>query len=131
MKRSFLLHFVMVAAGLILLAGCAPKIPPPKEEVALSRAAVEQAERGDAYSYAPVELTKAQEKLNRALAAMEERDYLQARRLAEQAKIDADLAYLKARSAKAQEATRQLQETIETLRRELTTSQPSNTGRRP
>jgi hypothetical protein len=50
---------------------------------------------------------------------MEREDYETARELAEQAEVDANLAYYAARNAMAQKSAAELQESIETLRREL------------
>lgn len=75
----------------VVLAGCATE-PPPTAEVASARAAVGQA--GDAVAqYAPRELAAAQTKLKLAEDAMGHGDNLRARRLAEEAEVDARLAW--------------------------------------
>lgn len=109
-----------VGAALSTLAGCA-SVPPPTEQVAVSQAAVAQAEGAQAYEFAPVAFNTAQEKLSEARIAMEREEYLTARRLAEQAEVDARLAFYAARNAQTQKAVQQLQESIETLQRELET----------
>jgi hypothetical protein len=62
------------------------------------------------------ELRLAREKLERAREAMEEGDHRTARRLAEQAYVDAEVAGAKARAAKAQIAAREAREGVEMLR---------------
>lgn len=112
--RTGILFF---CCGFLLMA-CA-SVPPPKEQLAVSQATMSKAEEAGAFELAPLEFTAAQEKLREAQVAMERKDNLAALRLAEQAQVDADLAYYKARSAQAQKAVRQLNEGIEALRREL------------
>lgn len=118
----------MLAVGALFLAACA-SMPPPTEEVTKAEAAVTQAEGAGARDFAPLELRTAQEKLDRAKAAMKEDDednYATARRLAEEAEADAKLAATKARTAKAQKAATELQEGINTLRQELNRKSPSS-----
>jgi Domain of unknown function (DUF4398) len=100
------------------LAGCA-SIPPPTEQMAVSRAAVSQAQNAGAAQHAPVELRNAQSKLDGATDAMKREEYEKAKRLAEQAEVDAKLAAVKADTARARAAVAELQEGIRVLRREL------------
>lgn len=119
MKKRIILRVVMLAAGIAVLGGCARDIPPPDKQMALAGAAVAKAESAEAYRYAPVELNTAREKLNKAEKLVEEEEYVEARRLAEQAEVDANLAFVKSRSAATQEAVAELQKTIRTLQEEL------------
>jgi Tfp pilus assembly protein PilF len=84
MKRLALL------AGLAA-AACATE-PPPAAALASARAAVEHAGAGVA-QHAPSELAAAQIKLGRAQDALARGDNLRARRLAEEAEVDARLAW--------------------------------------
>jgi hypothetical protein len=77
---------------LILIAGvaataCATE-PPPAAELASARAAIAQAASG-----APAELQAANAKLDRAQEAAARGDNVQARRLAQEAEVDARLAW--------------------------------------
>ena len=76
--------------SLAVLAACATE-PPPTAQLAAARAAVDQAAPGA--SYAPRELAAAQTKLKEAQAALARGDNLQARRLAQEAEVDARLAW--------------------------------------
>ncbi|GAB3253254.1 hypothetical protein GCM10027296_20420 [Chitinimonas naiadis] len=69
--------------------------------------------------YAPVEMSLAREKMQRAQKAMLDKDYKLAGDLANQAQADAKLAQSKATSAKAQIAADALQDDIRVLREEL------------
>jgi len=119
MKTRMILHVFMMAAGLAVLGGCAGNIPPPNAQMAVAGSAVSKAENAGAVQYAPVELNSAREKLNRAQKAFDEEEYARARRFSEEAEVDANLAFAKARSANAQEAVAELQKTIRTLQEEM------------
>jgi hypothetical protein len=111
---------VPVAFGAaILLAACAHHVDRPDVPLAEARASTRQAEGDGALASAPVELQSARDKLNRAEAAARADDFESARALAEEARVDADLADHKTRAAKAQLAANELARSNETLRREL------------
>jgi len=78
------------ALSLLAIAACAGT-PPPATELAAARAAIEQAGPLAAH-YAPAELAAAQSKLERAEQALARDERTQARRLAEEAQVDARLA---------------------------------------
>ena len=102
----------------IALAACA-SVPSPTEQIAVSKAAVSSAVSAGGNEYASAEMQAAREKMNRANLAMTAEDYKNARSLAEQAEVDAQLAAAKARSAKARKAAVTVQEDSRVLRREL------------
>lgn len=107
----------LVAIATLAIVACS-SIPPPREQMAVSKAAVERAS-GPAGSDAGVELSLARDKLERANLAMGREDYLQAGRLAEQAEADANLAEAKARSIRAAGALQEVRESIRMLREEM------------
>ena|SRR5437867_5170157 len=112
--------FMIGTACLVLaLAGCATTIPAPTEQMAVSRAAVNDAVSAGGAEYAPTALGAAQDKLARASAAMEAADYLSAQLWAEEAEVDARVAATTARSAKAQRAVAEVRESIRILQDEL------------
>jgi hypothetical protein len=103
---------------LLALSGCGT-IPPPRAELSAAEVAVEGAEQADAAQFAPAQLSLAQDKLGRARAAMDAREFVAARRLAEQAEVDAQLAEAEARSELARAHAAELRETIRLLRDEI------------
>ena len=112
---------VTVAAA-IFMAGCAstpPSIPAPTEQMAVSRAAVNNANSAGGNEFAPIQLRSAMEKMDAAERAMGEKNYARARLLAEEALVDAKLAETTARSSKAQKAAAALQEDNRVLRQEI------------
>lgn len=102
----------------VSIAGCA-SIPPPTEQMAVSKSALGNAVSAGGSEYAPVEMRTAQEKMGRANRAMDKEDYENARWLAEEAQADARLAEKKAQSAKAQKAVSVMQDDIRVLREEI------------
>lgn len=108
-------------AGLLLgtalaLGACAGT--PPKEQMAVGRAAVERAS-GPSAAEAPVELAAARDKIARANVAMARKDYTLARQLAEQAEADAALAEARARAVRSSTALAEVRESLRALRAEL------------
>jgi hypothetical protein len=86
------------------LAACATT-DPPEREMSAARSMVAQA-RPVAEMDAPIELATAQGKLARAETAMQRAHYEHARLLAEQAEVDARLAWTVAEDARMQRALR-------------------------
>jgi len=107
-----------IGCAAIVIAGCA-SIPPPTEQMAVSKSAIANAVSAGGSEYAPVEMRTAQEKMDRANRAMEKEDYENALWLAEEAQADARLAEKKAQSAKAQKAASVMQDDIRVLREEI------------
>src|SRR3569623_992482 len=104
-----------VLTGSVLFAGCA-SIPPPTDQLAVTRAAVTDATTAGATEAAPVELKSARDKLDEAEKAMNSKDFERAKRLAEEAQVDAKLAEPKANAATALKAEERAQEATLVLR---------------
>ncbi|MBP1151886.1 MULTISPECIES: DUF4398 domain-containing protein [Methylocaldum] len=102
------------------LFGCASETP-PINTISTADTALNQAMMVKASEYAPAEIQRAMDKLGRAKKALADEKYEDARRLAEQAQIDAQLAEAKAQSENARQMAQQAQQTIEELRREAET----------
>jgi Domain of unknown function (DUF4398) len=111
-----LLMPVAAAAG-ILAAGCATE-PQPNEELTRAQALVEHADKTDAQRYAAADLQRAHDELSNAQKANGERHYDEARRYAESAEVDADVATARAAASSAQQAAREVVQSNETLRQE-------------
>ena len=109
----------LLGATAVLVIGCSSLKTPATADVAVSKAAVDNAAGAGGVQYAPVEMTAARDKMVLANQAMAAKDYKLAREMAAQAEVDAKLAQSKANSAKAQAASDALQEDIRVLRAEL------------
>ncbi len=109
---------MVTALGLLFLAACA-STPPPSDKLANVGMAIQRARESEAQKYAPLELKLAVEKYEKAKDAVEEEEYDRARRLADEALIDAQLAESKAKAEKQKKIAQDMQESVETLREEL------------
>ena len=107
----------VVAAVALGLGACATP-PMPTDQLALAEQAVRDAERAGAVELAPTEMRDAREKLSAAQRAAGEREAVPARRLAEQAQVDAQLAEATARAEKSARAVSELENSLQTLQRE-------------
>lgn len=105
--------------ALAVSAGCHSLKTPATADVAVGKAAVENAASAGGTEFAPVEMMAARDKMALANKAMAAKDYKLAIDLATQAQADAKLARSKANSAKAQTAADALQDDIRVLREEL------------
>ena len=102
----------------LALAGCAAT-PPPRDALDAAEASIAQARHLGAADYAPVELGRAQQRLDAAEIAVAERDYSAADRLAGQAVMEAQLAQFRSRAATGREEVRRRSEENIRLKREL------------
>jgi hypothetical protein len=110
---------VLCTLAMAITVGCSSLKTPATADVAVSRAAVDNAAGADGMEYAPAEMNSAREKMALANKALADKDYKLASNLANQAEADARLAQSKANSAKAKTAADALQDDIRVLRDEL------------
>jgi Domain of unknown function (DUF4398) len=104
----------LVASALVLaaLAGCA-QAPVADEALAAAELAVARARSAGAEGHAPAELTRAEEKLQAARAAVRAQAHGRARALAEQALVDAELAEVQAQAVQARASAKRLRQQVE------------------
>jgi hypothetical protein len=114
---------VALVFAAILLAACG-SVPPPQEQLAVAELAIRAAGEAEAGARAAAPLRQAHDKLEQARAALQAKDHLAARRLAEQALAVAQRAEAEARAAVAGESLEEMQRDIEALRREVVTDLP-------
>ncbi len=113
---------VIIAAaivGSLLAAGCAGNSVIPAEKIAGAEKAIAEANKSNATIDAAVELKVAEDHLAEAKAAMGNKDYEKASRLAETASVDADLAQAKASTANSKKAAAKMRESVNLLKKEL------------
>ena len=111
-----LLSLIIVSG--IFITACATT-PPPVELIAVSKAAVNDANVAGANELAPIQYKSATDKMSAAEVAMASKDYPLAQQLAEQAQVDAKLATAMARAAKAKKAADAVQEDSRILTQEI------------
>jgi hypothetical protein len=102
----------------VAIVSCS-SIPPPTEQLAVTKMEVSNASNAGANQYASEDMRTAQNKLDRAVKAMNEEDYQNALTLAEQAQADAQLASAKTRAAKAEIAANTVKQDSRVLQDEI------------
>jgi hypothetical protein len=119
--KTNLKQLLMILGGtsVMLLVACSSMKTPATADVAVTKAAVDNASTAGGTEYAPAEMQSAREKLALANQAMKDRRYKDAGDLAAQAQADAKLAQSKANTAKAQANADALQSDIRAMREEL------------
>ena len=111
--RTFVLLF---SAG--LLSACSSGSP-PTQEISQAQQAVRSATIAKAGEHAPKELAEAQRKVTEAEDAMDGKRYKEARRLSEQARIDAEYATLRSEAIRAEEELNDVSRSAQTEQQEL------------
>jgi hypothetical protein len=99
-------------------AGCASQGPKPTDELTKARTVIEQADKGNAQRYAAADLQRAHDELGEAERADAQKKYDQARRLAQRAEADADVAVARGNSTEAQKAAEEVAQSNSTLKQE-------------
>lgn len=109
---------LILAAPLVLwLAACAT-VPPPTDALSAAELAVQRADVSRVDDPSSPELKSARSKLAAARAAVAQREMLQATRLAEEAKLDADLAGTRSEAARYQFTVEAVTKSNEALRQQ-------------
>jgi len=119
-SKKISLLVTAVACSLVSLASCSRREPPPLELIGAAKMAVHDAERGDhTAQLAPTELQSARTKLETANRALNNRDNLLARRMSEQAIVDAQLANAKTLTAQTNLGVHEVRDALRDVRREI------------
>lgn len=124
MHSTALIRTTAVVLALGALAACS-STPKPTEQMAVSRTTVNRvAAEPEVASNAPVDIQKARDKLMRADKAMADKDYKMARRLSEEAEVDARVAETRADAAQNANNLKQVQDSIRALQDEINRRTP-------
>jgi hypothetical protein len=125
---SFSLRTLVLATSVplvsVLAGGCATERAKPTQELTKARSVIEQADKGNAQRYAAADLQRAHDELSSAERAANDRKNDDARRFAEKAEVDADLATARGNSGEAERAAQEIRQSIDTLRQE--SKRPTN-----
>ncbi len=111
---------------LALLFGACSSTKPPTQKLTQTEASIRQAEQVGAEEYAPLEIREARKKLEQSKDLVEDEKYEEAKRTADQAMVNAELAQIKSLSAKAQKAVYELKQSIQALQDEIQKNINSN-----
>ena len=109
------------------LTGCASE-PKPTAELVRASTLVSEAEKNEAQHFAAADLQRARDELSNAQTAESAEKYDSARREAERAAADADLASARAASGKAHQSAEQVRHSLDTLRQQLQQNPASSGG---
>ncbi len=109
----------LAAAVLALASAACATMPPDPRLLDDAEAAIRQAEQAGAEEFAPLELRFARERLEAARFQLDNNNALPARRQADEAAIEAQLALARTRAAQARAELAQRERDLERLRTDL------------
>jgi hypothetical protein len=102
-----------------LISACAAAPIAPTAELQAAESAIKAAEQARVADYASPDLAEARNKLNAANAALQLKEMDMARRLAEQARVDADLALARSQATKAKVVNDEMLKGTKSLKQEM------------
>ena len=111
-------QLILATSAAIFLAGCAGTPKAPSAEMQAAELAISNAERAQVVRYTSTELDMARSELNNARRAVMAKNMDQARQLALQAQLSAQLALARAELLKAQAVNQDMQQSIDALQQE-------------
>jgi hypothetical protein len=123
-KKRLLLSRASAAILLLMLAACSSPQQEPTEALQAAELSITNAERARVADHASAELSEAREKLAAAYVAVNENEMIRAQRLAEQARVDAELAIAKSQAVKAADVNNDTQRNINILKHEMRRNNP-------
>jgi len=106
-------------AGSLFLGACASTPPVPTASLDAARLAISNAERGEAGQYAASELAEARTELSSADADVAQMRMVDAERMANQSRTEAELALATTGQKKAQAVNDEMQQSAGTLIQEM------------
>jgi hypothetical protein len=114
--RTAVMSLLLAAAPVVVHA-----LDREDADLAITQAgtAIQSAERADSAQYAAPDLATAHDMLNDAQAAYDHRHWTDSVFAAENAKADADLATAHSRQHRAEQATAEVERSVQTLREQL------------
>lgn len=119
---AFASRWLIVTTVLLSVMACS-SVPAPVLELQAAEQAILTAEQARVNTYAATELANARKKLQDARAAVLQKDMLLASRLAQQSKLDAELAIARAGAAEALSVNDEMKKSTEILQQEMLRNQ--------
>jgi len=113
------LRLITAVAILFSLVACATVPQPPNQELAAAEMAISSADQARAVDYASAELHEARTKLAAARAAVQQEKMILAQQLAEQSRVDAELALAKAQATKAKAINDEMLKSTDVMKQEM------------
>jgi hypothetical protein len=109
----------LLVAALLALGACASTPLPPTVELQGAEQAIAAAEEARASEFAPLPLREARDKLTAARAAVQKEDMVQAAWLADESRVNAQLATARTAEYKAKAANDEMIKSTTTLKQEM------------
>lgn len=113
----------LILPTILLSVTACSSVPAPVAELQAAEQAILTAEQARVNTYAATELSEARKKLQDARAAVVQKDMLLASRLAQQSKLDAELAIARAGAAEALSVNDEMKKSTEILQQEMLRNQ--------
>lgn len=113
------LRLGLAGALVLALAACASTPQAPTQALQAAELAITNAEQARVADYASPELNQARQKLAAANTAVQGEQMIQAKRLADESRVSAELASAKAEMIKAKTVNDEMQNSLDTLRQEI------------
>lgn len=110
---------VLLVVSVFFASGCATQPDRPERQLARAETSIEFAEQSGAAEFDVAALGRARDHLDTAERLAAEGEYELALHAAEKAELDAELAAARTTRHKAEDALEEINESIETLRREI------------
>jgi hypothetical protein len=114
-------------AGMLVFAACASTPPAPTASLEAARQAISTAERAEAGRFASTELAEARDKLASANTAVANEKMIQAAQLADQSRVEAELASARTAALKARTVNDEMKRSTGTLIQEMQRSSGDST----
>jgi hypothetical protein len=117
-NRTGLLRMALLCGSAVALMSCS-NVTPPLDAISTADMAVNRAIDAKSAQLAPLDLRLAREKLDLAKTQMGKQDYVHARWLAEEARVDGRVAEARAKAQTASDNTREVQQTMQRLHHDV------------
>jgi hypothetical protein len=113
------IRLLLAGSAFVLLAACQSAPVPPTMQMQAAENAIGSAEQERVADFAPQDIRQALEKFSAARLAIQSEDMTAARRLADEARVSAELAMARTAEIKAKTVNDNMLESINTLRLEM------------
>ncbi|MDO8272165.1 MAG: DUF4398 domain-containing protein [Gammaproteobacteria bacterium] len=117
--RGRALRLLIGSSIVLALAACASAPVPPTQQLQAAELAISSAEQDRVADFAPQDLKQAHDKLSAARTAVQAEDMEQAERLADEARVSAELASARTALLKTQAVNEEMQQSIDALQQEI------------
>jgi flagellar biosynthesis component FlhA len=112
-------RYASVAVTLLLLAACASAPKAPTHALQAAELAIASAEQARVAEYASLELSEARSKLTAARSEVKKENMVLAERLANESRVNAELAFARTEAAKATEVNDEMKASTKDIKQEM------------